>query len=221
MSETFTNVLINDIDTKMNKHSSESLSESLLIDDLHTEWRTNLFQYDSESFMMSLLNPCHIYAFSMGKFRYNCIFYSLFTIYLLYYSSVGSFIYFLSIRCPKTEVNQCYFLKENECKKQYTTINNNHHSCIYLKEMDLCVYDSTSTCLDKSEETMTMVITLLFMFMLWCNIVIAHYYLRTDRKNLHHIKKNNLQDICISIFCRICSNSQIYRETEYTESITV
>ena len=169
-------------------------------------WASSLWEYDSESCCVTWLLPCHVYA-KLNLSSYGLHFFS-YAVFVLGIRNIYSTIaYYHSYDCPEFKTNQCVILDEQECEKNYMSVNGVHTPCVYYKDSDICIFSQIS-CLQVHPSTYSWFYSLLSM-MYMC-LFYMNYKARQVVRNTFSIEPQ--RECLASTVCSQCGLAQAYRE---------
>jgi hypothetical protein len=109
---------------------------------MQTSWNSALYTYDSESCIVTWLLPCHTYA-KLRLSSYGCHFLSYAFFVLAIRNIWSSWSYIHMNKCPATHTDQCFMVK-NHCENHYMHVDGVPAACIYIDDLDVCIYNSVS-----------------------------------------------------------------------------
>jgi hypothetical protein len=170
-----------------------------------TQWKTGLFECNSESCLVTWLLPCHVYA-KLNLTHYGCNF-ILYGLFVLGIRNLYAWMMYLNQNtCPSNHVTQCWGLNEH-CGNSYMNIDNRHYQCVYRPDFSTCTYDTINCFHDISPLYVGGMICL---GMIYIGIFFLNY---VARKNIKELKEIDTSDnICVHTICSPCSLAQAYRE---------
>jgi len=106
------------------------------------KWSSTLCTYDSESCIVTWLLPCHTYAkLRLTSYGMHFVAYAFFVLAIRNIWYTWSYIHMY--KCPSEHTDQCFTVKE-QCENHYTHIDGVPTACIYVDDLDVCVYNSVS-----------------------------------------------------------------------------
>jgi hypothetical protein len=179
------------------------------------KWNTSLYNIDTESCIMSICLPCHIYSKVLTNVRsyYKYCFILMTIFYFFYYSLLFGMNYIPSLSCNGYEIITCVGQTSITCNEYYITVNNDSYQCFWSDSIDLCIPTTNERCVQQNVINGNM-ITIYTCFTIFSLLLFyINYKFRTTYEDNHFIERG--WDTFISLFCSICSNAQIYREREY------
>ena len=105
-------------------------------------WSSTLCTYDSESWIVTWLLPCHTYAkLRLNSYGLHFLAYAFFVLAIRNIWSTWSYIHMN--KCPSEHTEQCFTVK-NHCENHYMHVDGVPTSCIYIDDLDVCIYNSVS-----------------------------------------------------------------------------
>ena len=175
---------------------------------LEPQWKTSLYTCDSESCLLSLLLPCHIYSkFKSNSYLFNFLSYGcvIMCINNIYFW----FSYYNKKECPLHESDQCYDL--DDCQNHYIYIDNVPTKCIYYEDVQICAYSKDACILSddlhKINRELWMFVSISYLF-----LFIMNYSFRSKIRNDNKLKSDLCIDLCAVTVCYTCGLAQEYRE---------
>ena len=176
-----------------------------MYDKLVNPWSTPLFDCTTESCIVTWLLPCHTYAkLRLSSYGLHFVSYAFFVLAIRNIWSAWSYIH--ANRCPSEYTEQCITIHE-ECSNYYTHIDGVPTTCIYVDEIDACIYNSVSCIRVHSSLYIFFSCTLsLFYVCLWA----MNYSARKVIRETYHLKEDH--ECIASTILSPCGLSQGYRE---------
>ncbi len=177
---------------------------------MESQWKSSLYECDSESCLLSILLPCHIYS----KFKSNGNYYLLnFLSYGFVLICINNIYYWFSYynkhECPSKESSQCFGL--TDCQNNYIYIDNIPTKCIYYEDAQICAYNKVGCILKKDLHELNKYLWF-FCSVSYLFLFIMNYSLRNKIRNNKQIKSNACIDLCAVTVCYTCGLAQEYRE---------
>jgi len=172
------------------------------------DWKTSLYTCDSESCILSLLLPCHIYSKIINK-NYLLNFLSYGFVCLSIYNIYYWLNYINQNKCPSNKTEQCVGLGDN-CNNNYIYINNIPTKCIYHSDANVCTYNSIS-CIELDEYRTLNIYLSIFSSISYLFLYLMNYNVR-EKIKLNKSIKDTYYDIIAVICCYPCGLAQSYRE---------
>ena len=179
------------------------------------DWKTQWYQFDTESCVLSSILPCHIHSKILSKKRiyYKYYFLGFLLLYISYYTTIIGWIYVPTLACNGNQVATCTYQSPETCNELYMLVNTDKtYQCKWLNFIDACVPETSRTCI--REEIMYGNIAVIasafgIFTMVYCFV---KFQFRDSYQTVNYISQKKWKDCFIAIFCPICSDAQIYRE---------
>jgi hypothetical protein len=168
-------------------------------------WSTTLCTYDSESCIVTWLLPCHTYAkLRLTSYGIHFLAYAFLVLGIRNILSTWSYIHMY--KCPSHYTDQCITV-QGKCSEYYTHINGIPTECIYVDEIDACIYNSQS-CIHVHSSLYVFFSCMLSIFYvcLW----MMNYSARKVIRDTYQLKEEN--ECVASTILSPCGLSQGYRE---------
>jgi hypothetical protein len=109
---------------------------------LLTDWSSTLCTYHSESCIVTWLLPCHTYAkLRLTSYGIHFLSYAFVVLSIRNMLSIWSYIHMN--KCPSQYTDQCITIQKS-CADYYTHVNGVPTTCIYVDDLDVCIYNSVS-----------------------------------------------------------------------------
>jgi hypothetical protein len=107
---------------------------------MQKSWSSTLCTYDSESCVVAWLLPCHTYAkLRLTSYGMHFLAYAFFV--LAIQNILSSWSYIHMNKCPSQPTDQCFMIKDH-CENHYTHIDGVPTACVYIDDLDVCIYNS-------------------------------------------------------------------------------
>lgn len=189
-------------------------------------WKSEWYQMDTESCVLSTCIPCHIYAKALSRRgrEYKLYFLASLFLYFIYYSIIGGWVYMADITCKGTEVEYCYLKSNDECNNAYVIVKDIHpHQCTWINSESMCAPTPNYNCIRPEVMDGNTIVLAVSFSAVSILFFYVKYQFRSSYQNNNLIGIVKWKDFFISIMCPLCSDAQIYREEqkEDTSFITV
>jgi hypothetical protein len=169
------------------------------------EWSTSLCSCTSESCLVTWLLPCHTYAkLRLTHYGTHFLAYAFFVIAIRNMWSTWSYIH--ANQCPSENTSQCITV-DHQCEKHYMHVDGVATACIYVEDVDVCIYNSVSCILVPSH------LYVFFSCMLSISYVclwMMNYSARKVIRETYQLKQD--KECIASTILSPCGLAQGYRE---------
>jgi len=176
-----------------------------MYDKIVNPWSTSLFECSTESCIITWLLPCHTYAkLRLTSYGLHFVSYAFLVLAIRNIWSFWSYIH--THKCPSQHTDQC-FTVHGTCSNYYTRVDGVPTVCIYVEEIDACIYNSESCIQVHPDVYVFFSCTLSFCYVcLW----MMNYSARKVIRDTHQLKEDH--ECIASTILSPCGLSQGYRE---------
>ena len=169
------------------------------------DWSTSLCSCSSESCMVTWLLPCHTYAkLRLSNYGTHFLTYAFFVVAIRNIWSTWSYIH--ANKCPSEYTQQCITV-DNHCENHYMHVNGVPAACIYVDDLDVCIYNNVA-CLrvpSRLYAFFTCMLSISYLC-LW----MMNYYARKVIREKYQLKED--KECIASTILSPCGLAQGYRE---------